>query len=102
MIDWDYQHVCGSLRNFRIQCFFAIGGLALCQLLWIVSINRIGIGMSSLHTNASPFYVMLIMFLWLSAPWNWLQAGAAALVAIGVLVAQGIIPLPFQPAKSKS
>lgn len=30
MIDWDYQHVCGSLRNFRIQCFFAIGGLAGC------------------------------------------------------------------------
>ena len=89
-------------REVIALCLFAVGGLALCQLLWIVSINRIGIGMSSLHTNASPFYVMLIMFLWLSAPWNWLQAGAAALVAIGVLVAQGIIPLPFQPANSNS
>ncbi|NPD15926.1 DMT family transporter [Xinfangfangia sp. D13-10-4-6] len=83
-----------GLREVISLCLFAIGGLALCQLLWIVAINRIGIGMSSLHTNASPFYVMIIMFLWLSAPWNWLQAGAAALVALGVLIAQGIIPLP--------
>ncbi len=83
-----------GLREVISLCLFAIGGLALCQLLWIISINRIGIGMSSLHTNASPFYVMIIMFLWLSAPWNWLQAGAAGLVALGVLVAQGIVRLP--------
>ncbi len=83
-----------GLRELIALCIFAIGGLAICQLLWIISINRIGIGMSSLHTNAAPFYVMIIMFLWLSAPWNWAQAAAAGLVALGVLVAQGIIRLP--------
>ena len=88
------DHSLWGMREVISLGLFAIGGLALCQLLWIISINRIGIGMSSLHTNASPFYVMLIMFLWLSAPWNWLQAGAAGLVALGVLVAQGVIPLP--------
>lgn len=73
---------------------YAIGGLAICQLLWIVSIDRLGIGMSSLHTNASPFYVMLIMYLGFGAAWNWIQAGAAVLVGIGVLIAQGLVPLP--------
>ncbi|VDC32113.1 DMT family transporter [Pseudogemmobacter humi] len=72
---------------------YAIGGLAICQLLWIVSIDRLGIGLSSLHTNASPFYVMLIMYLGFGAGWNWLQAGAAVLVGIGVLIAQGVVPL---------
>ena len=38
---------------------------------------------------------MLILFA-LGGVWNWPQAGAAALVALGVLIAQGILPLPFR------
>ena len=68
------------------------GGLAISQVLWIVSIGNIGIALSSLHMNATPFYVMLILFA-MGGVWNWTQAFAAAIVGFGVLIAQGVIPL---------
>lgn len=71
---------------------FSIGSLGISQYLFILSVGRLGIGMSSLHINAAPFYVMLILFA-LGGEWRWLQAGAAALVGLGVLIAQEIVPL---------
>lgn len=70
---------------------FAIGGLAISQFLWVRSVGHLGIALSSLHINATPFYVMLIMFA-LGGHWSWSQAAAAALVGLGVLVAQGLVP----------
>jgi drug/metabolite transporter (DMT)-like permease len=67
----------------------SIGAIALSQTLWIVSVGQLGIGISSLHTNATPFYVMLIAFA-LGAAWNWPQAIGAVVVAFGVLIAQGV------------
>jgi drug/metabolite transporter (DMT)-like permease len=72
---------------------FSVGSLGISQVAWIMSVERLGIGLSAIHINAAPFYVMLILFA-LGAPWDWVQAGAAALVGLGVLIAQGIIPLP--------
>lgn len=72
---------------------FSVGSLGLSQVAWIMSVERLGIGLSALHINAAPFYVMLILFA-LGARWDWVQAGAAALVGVGVLIAQGILPLP--------
>jgi drug/metabolite transporter (DMT)-like permease len=74
---------------------FSVGALGVSQVLWIMAIGRIGIGLTALHMNTTPFYVMLILFA-LGGVWNWPQAGAAALVALGVLIAQGILPLPFR------
>ncbi len=71
---------------------FSVGALGVSQVMWIMSVDRLGIGLSALHINAAPFYVMIILFA-LGAPWNWVQAGAAALVGLGVLIAQGLIPL---------
>lgn len=71
---------------------FSVGALGISQVMWIMSVERLGIGLSALHINAAPFYVMIILF-GLGSPWNWVQAGAAALVGFGVLIAQGIIPL---------
>ncbi|MCB6177587.1 DMT family transporter [Rhodobacter sp. Har01] len=71
---------------------FSVGALGISQVMWIMSVERLGIGLSALHINAAPFYVMIILFA-LGSPWNWVQAGAAALVGLGVLIAQGIIPL---------
>ncbi len=71
---------------------FAIGGLAISQVLWIMSIGSLGIALSSLHINATPFYVMLILFA-MGGAWQWTQALAAVVVGLGVLVAQGIVPL---------
>jgi drug/metabolite transporter (DMT)-like permease len=70
---------------------FGLGSLAISQVLWIAAIGSLGIGISSLHMNAAPFYVMLITFA-LGSPWNWMQAASAAIVAVGVLLAQGIHP----------
>jgi drug/metabolite transporter (DMT)-like permease len=73
---------------------FGIGSMAISQLLWIISVGRIGIGAASLHMNAVPFYVMLMVFL-IGGPWNWSQALGAAIVVTGALIAQGLIgPVP--------
>jgi drug/metabolite transporter (DMT)-like permease len=81
-----------GLRELAALAVFAIGSLALSQVLWIVSVGKLGIGLAALHINATPFYVMLIMFAF-GDPWNWTQAFGAAIVGLGVLIAQGIIPL---------
>jgi len=81
-----------GLKELGALAVFAIGGLAISQVLWIMSIGSLGIALSSLHVNATPFYVMLILFA-LGGAWNWTQAAAAAVVGLGVLVAQGLVPL---------
>jgi drug/metabolite transporter (DMT)-like permease len=81
-----------GLTEFAALAVYGIGGLAISQLLWIVAVGSLGIAMSALHINLTPFYVMVFM-LALGGGWSWLQALGAALVAIGVLVAQGLIPL---------
>ena len=72
----------------------SVGALGVSQVMWIMSVERLGIGLSALHINAAPFYVMLILFA-LGQAWDWSQALAATVVGLGVLVAQGILPLPF-------
>ena len=69
---------------------FGIGGLAISQVLWIMSVGSLGIGAAALHLNAAPFYVMVILFA-LGGQWNWFQAVGAAIVGLGVLIAQGIL-----------
>jgi drug/metabolite transporter (DMT)-like permease len=72
---------------------FGIGGLAISQVLWIMSVGSLGIGLASLHINLAPFYVMFILF-GMGGAWDWLQALGAVIVGIGVLVAQGVFLLP--------
>lgn len=67
---------------------YGIGSLALSQVLWIVSVERLGIGIASMHMNAAPFYVMIFAVL-LGGTWSWAQAAGAAIVVLGVLIAQG-------------
>lgn len=74
--------------EFGALLIFGVGAIGISQLLWIMGVARIGIGMASFHLNAAPFYVMLILFA-LGSPWNWWQAAGAAVVALGVIVAQG-------------
>lgn len=68
----------------------SIGSVAISQTLWIISVGRLGIGIASLHMNAVPFYVMLLAFA-LGGAWNWRQAAGAAIVVLGVLLAQGLL-----------
>lgn len=81
-----------GLREWAAMAMFSIGSLGLSQVMWIMSVGRLGIGLSALHINAAPFYVMLILFAF-GAGWNWTQAFGAAIVGVGVLVAQGLIPI---------
>lgn len=69
---------------------FSIGSMAIAQLLWIISVGRIGIGAASMHMNAVPFYVMLMVFL-AGGPWNWAQTLGAAIVVTGAAIAQGLV-----------
>jgi drug/metabolite transporter (DMT)-like permease len=80
-----------GLKEFSGLAIFGIGSMAVSQLLWIISVGRIGIGAASLHMNAVPFYVMLIVFL-LGGAWSWSQTGGAVIVVVGALVAQGLLP----------
>lgn len=82
-----------GLPEWGALALFGVGSLAISQVLWIMAVGQLGIGLSSLHMNAVPFYVMLIMFA-LGSPWNWPQAFGAVVVAIGVLIAQGLIRVP--------
>lgn len=82
-----------GLPEWGALLLFGVGSLAISQVLWIMAVGQLGIGLSSLHMNAVPFYVMLIMFA-LGSAWNWPQAYGAVIVAIGVLIAQGLIRLP--------
>ena len=81
-----------GFKEFAALALFSIGGLAISQMLWIMSVGSLGIALSSLHINATPFYVMGTLFA-LGGAWNWTQAWAATVVALGVLVAQGIVRL---------
>lgn len=76
----------GSLGALAI---YALMGMAISQVLWIVSVGHLGIGLASLHINATPFYVMILLFA-LGSPWVWAQALGALIVGVGVLVAQGM------------
>jgi drug/metabolite transporter (DMT)-like permease len=79
-------------REFMGLAIFGIGSMAISQLLWIISVGRIGIGAASLHMNAVPFYVMLMVFL-LGGAWSWWQTAGAVIVVAGALIAQGLLPV---------
>jgi drug/metabolite transporter (DMT)-like permease len=72
---------------------FSVGAVGIAQWLFVKAVGRIGIGFTTLHMNATPFYVMMILFA-AGGSWNWTHALAAAIVGLGVLIAQGIISSP--------
>lgn len=86
---WHALH----LPEWSALVLFGVGSLAVSQVLWIMAVGQLGIGLSALHMNAVPFYVMIILFA-LGGGWNWPQAYGAVIVAIGVLIGQGLIRFP--------
>ena len=75
-------------RHIVLLVFSSVASLALAQFMWIRGASGLGILLASLHMNAVPFYVMVIVVMFLGAQWNWWQAAGAAIVAIGVMLAQ--------------
>ena len=80
-----------DLRDLLLLLIYAWCGLAISQALWIRGVGQVGIAIASFHLNATPFYVMLIMFAF-GSEWNWLQAFGACVLALGVMIAQKSSP----------
>ena len=66
----------------------AVLSLTISQSLWIWGAKSLGVMFASLHMNAVPFYVMVIMFFVFDHSWNLIQTIGALIVAIGVFIAQ--------------
>ncbi len=81
-------------NHIAMLLFTAIGSIALAQFLWIRANAGLGILLASFHMNAVPFYVMVILVMFLDASWNWWQAVGAVVVAAGVMVAQSAAQRP--------
>ena len=76
-----------NTRTLGLLAVYGVGGMAVSQYFWIASVDRLGIGLASFHINVAPFYVMLIL-IGLGGVWSWPQAIGAAIVGLGVVVAQ--------------
>ncbi|TNC74923.1 DMT family transporter [Rubellimicrobium roseum] len=74
-------------RDLGLLAVYGMGAIAVTQILFIGAVRRIGVALSSFHFNIAPFYVMLILVA-LGGEWSWAQALGAAVVAVGVVVAQ--------------
>ena len=81
-------------RHIALLVFASLASLALAQFMWIRGASGLGILLASLHMNAVPFYVMVIVVLFLGEQWNWWQAGGAVMVGAGVILAQSAARRP--------
>jgi drug/metabolite transporter (DMT)-like permease len=80
-------HLIGP-QEWTWLAIYSIGSLAIAQLLFLIGVAGLGVGVATMHMNIAPFYVMVIALAF-GAGWNWTQVGAAVLVALGVVIAQG-------------
>jgi len=77
-----------SSYNILMLLIFSIAAMAISQLLWIKAAGSLGILFASLHMNAIPFYVMIVMVIFFDSTWSWMQALGALIVGIGVVYSQ--------------
>ena len=75
-------------KQIVLLLFFALISMVYAQFLWIKGADQLGVFLASFHMNAVPFYVMVVVVLFLGEKWNWNQAGGAVLVGIGVMLSQ--------------
>jgi len=76
-----------DFSNVGLLIIYACLALGVSQIFWIKTVEEIGIGIASFHLNATPFYVMIIVYL-LGSDWDWMQVLGAAILTIGTLLAQ--------------
>ena len=66
---------------------YSVIAMAISQVFFLAAIDKVGVAISSLHLNFSPFYVMIILFL-LGGTWDLRAVIGASVVAFGVWLAQ--------------
>jgi drug/metabolite transporter (DMT)-like permease len=76
-----------DISNIVLLFIYACLALGISQVFWIKAVDEVGIGIASFHLNATPFYVMIIVFI-LGSEWNWIQTVGAAVLTFGTLLAQ--------------
>jgi len=76
-----------SFAEVGYLVIYAIAAMAISQIMFLGAVSKIGIALTSLHINIAPFYVMMFVVL-LGGVWNVQVAFGAAMVAIGVIIAQ--------------
>jgi drug/metabolite transporter (DMT)-like permease len=76
-----------DMTEVAVMAVYALIGLAVSQVLWIVAVRNIGVGIASFHVNAVPFYVMVTVVL-AGGLWVNQQFIGALIVVFGVLLSQ--------------
>ena len=76
-----------NLQHVKFFIIYACFGLAISQLLWIKGVQKLGIGIASLHLNITPFYVMIILFI-IGHKWIWTHAIGALIIIVGISITQ--------------
>ena len=74
-------------RQIGLLAIYAVAAMALSQILFIASVGKLGIALTSFHLNIAPFYLMIILVA-LGGAWDWRAAVGASVVGIGVLLSQ--------------
>ena len=74
-------------RDIALLLIYSLLGLSISQVLWIKSVTDIGVAIASFHLNATPFYVMVIIFIFWGG-WNWIQTGGVLILMLGAVLAQ--------------
>ncbi len=57
-------------KMFALLVMISLFSIALAQTLWIVAAGRLGVLVASFHMNAVPFYVMVVVVLFLQGEWR--------------------------------
>jgi drug/metabolite transporter (DMT)-like permease len=79
-------HVAGD--TLIIIFAFSILSAAIAQPFWIAGARGLGVAVASFHLNAVPVYVMAIMVYAFGEDWDEMRFVGAAIVGVGVLLAQ--------------
>lgn len=83
-----------DLTGWSMLFIYAWGAMAISQIFWIFGVARMGVGIASFHLNAAPFYVMLILVV-MGGAWEWQRVFGAAILGLGVILAQRRRPVPL-------
>ena len=76
-----------SSSQFLSLIIYSVIAMAISQIFFLAAVDKVGIAITSLHLNFSPFYVMIILFL-LGGIWDLRAIIGASIVAFGVWLAQ--------------
>jgi len=73
--------------QFLSLIIYSVIAMAISQIFFLAAVDKVGIAITSLHLNFSPFYVMIMIYL-LGGTWDLRAIIGASIVAFGVWLAQ--------------